>query len=115
VNRLDQNADSLARQRGKDMAETIDRDNRLKAQLQAMTSAGPLTRIYVMAKDFDPQIAEGTLDNYEPAAPISAEALMAAGLAAVWGWAATHLIAWPLRRRVRLRAMRARSEAASSG
>jgi hypothetical protein len=108
VNPLDQNADSLARQRGKDMAETIDRDNRLKAQLQAMTSAGPLTRIYVMAKDFDPQIAESTLDSYEPAAPLSTEALMAAGLAAVGGWAATHLIAWPLRRRSRLRAIRAR-------
>ena len=98
LTRLERNADPLARQRGEDMAEAIDRARRLEEQLEAMASAGPLTRLYVIAKDFDPQIAESTLDNYEPAAPLSAEALAAAGLAAVWGWAATHLIAWPLRR-----------------
>jgi hypothetical protein len=107
--RLNQNADPLARQRGGAMAETIDRANRLERQLQAMTSAGPLMRLLVMAKDLDPQTAESTLGAYEPAAPLTFEALVAAGLAAVCGWAATHLIAWPLRRRSRLRAMRAQS------
>jgi Protein of unknown function (DUF2937) len=104
LSRLEQNPDPLARQRGEAMAETIDRATELKEQLQAMTSAGPLTRLYVMAKDFDPEIAQSTLDNYEPAAPLTFEALTAAGLGAVWGWAATHLVAWPLRRRSRLRA-----------
>jgi Protein of unknown function (DUF2937) len=112
LSRLDQNADPLARQRGEDMVETIDRDNRLKEQLQGMIAAGPLTRLYVMAKDFDPQIAQSTLNNFEPAAPLTFEALVAAGLAAIWGWTATHLIAWPLRRRSRLRALRAHPEAA---
>ena len=51
-------------------------------------------------------IAKSALDNYEPAAPLSLGALAAAGIAAFWGWAATHLIAWPFRRRSRLRAMR---------
>jgi Protein of unknown function (DUF2937) len=114
LSRLDQNADPLARQRGEDMEGTISRANRLKEQLQAMTSAGRFKRLYVMAKDFDPQIAESTLDNYEPAAPLTFEALVAAGLAAVWGWGATHLIAWPLRRRSRLRAMQSGSKAARS-
>ena len=41
---------------------------------------------------------EGTLDDFEPATPLSFEALTAAGLAALWGWAATHLCAWPFRR-----------------
>jgi hypothetical protein len=113
LNRLEENADPLARQRGEAMAETIDRATELKEQLQAMTTAGPLTRLYVMAKDFDPEIAQSTLDNYEPATPLTFEALTAAGLGAVWGWGATHLIAWPLRRRSRLRAARARSEPAS--
>jgi Protein of unknown function (DUF2937) len=111
LSRLAQNADPLARQRGENMAETIDRDKRLKEQLQAMTTTGPLTRLYVMAKDFDPKIAQSTLDNYEPATPLTFEALTAAGVAAGGGWAATHLIAWPLRRRPRLRAMRVGSEA----
>jgi Protein of unknown function (DUF2937) len=110
LSRLEENTDPLARQRGEAMAETIDRANALKEQLQAMTAAGPLTRLYVMAKDLDPQIAQSTLDNYEPAAPLTFEALTAAGIGAVWGWAATHLVAWPLRRRSRLRAARAKVE-----
>ena len=109
LSRLNQNADPLARQRGEAMVETIDRANRLEGQLQAMALAGPLMRLFVMAKDFDPQIAESTLETYEPAAPLTFEALVAAGVAAVWGWGATHLIAWPLKRRSRLRAMRAQS------
>jgi hypothetical protein len=103
VAKLEANADPLARGRGEDMAETIDRARRLEEQLEAMASAGPFQRLYVMAKDFDPEIARRTLDNYEPAAPLSLEALTAGGLAAVWGWAATHLCAWPFRRS-RLRA-----------
>jgi hypothetical protein len=97
VGRLEQNADPLARERGEDMAQTIARADRLEEELEAMRTAGPLKRIYVMAKDFDPEIARHTLDNYEPAAPLSVEAVAAAGLAAIWGWAATHLAAWPIR------------------
>ena len=55
-------------------------------------------RIYVMAKDLDPEIAGHSLDDYEPASPLSFEAVMAAGLAAIGGWAGTHLVAWPIRR-----------------
>ena len=112
--RLEDNADPLARERGEDMAEAIDRVKRLGGQLEALTSGGPLIRLYVVARDFDPKIAQSTLDNYEPAAPLTLGALAAAGLAAFWGWAATHLIAWPFRRRSRLRAMR-KSEAANPG
>ena len=62
VRRLEQNDDPLARQRGEDMAETIDRAKRLSNQLQALTSGGPLTRLYVLARDFDPEIARSVLD-----------------------------------------------------
>jgi hypothetical protein len=115
VARLERNADPLARERGEDIAAAIDRAKRLDEQLRAFTTAGPLTRLYVFAKDFDPQIARSTLDNYEPAAPLSLGALAAAGLAAFWGWAATHLCAWPLRRRAKLRAVQAQAGAANSG
>ena len=57
-----------------------------------------MRRLYVFAKDVDPEIAERTLGNYEPAAPLSIEAAAAAVLAAFWGWAATHLFALPFRR-----------------
>ncbi len=113
VNRLEDNADPLARERGEDMAEAIDRARRLSEQLQAIESGNPLTRLYVVARNFDPEIAKSALDDYEPAAPLTLGALAAAGFAAFWGWAATHLIAWPFRRRSRLRAVRAQSSQAN--
>jgi len=113
VSRLEGNADPLARERGDDMAAAIERQKRLSAQLRAIASGGPLTRLYVVATDFDPEIARGALDAYEPAAPLSLGALAAAGFAAFWGWAATHLIAWPFRRRSRPRGMEAQSDAAN--
>jgi hypothetical protein len=115
LNRLEANADPLARRRGEDLAETIDRAKRLSEQLQAISAGGPLTRLYVVARDFDPEIAKSALDNYEPAAPLTLGALAAAGLAAFWGCAAAHLIAWPFRRRSQLRAMRAQSGAPNTG
>ena len=98
LRRLQTNSDALARQRGEDMTAIIARADRLQEQLSAMSSAGPLLRLYVMAKDFDPQIAWRTLDNFEPATPLTLEALTAAGTAALCGWAAARLCAWPFRR-----------------
>jgi hypothetical protein len=107
LKRLEDNTDPLARERGDDMDKAIERAAHLNEQIQAMNSAGPLMRLYVVATSFDPKIAQSTLDNYEPAEPLSLGALTAGGLAALWGWAATRLIAWPFIRRSRLRAARA--------
>jgi hypothetical protein len=107
LKRLEDNSDPLARERGADMANAIDRDRRLNEQIEAINSAGPLMRLYVVATRFDPEIARSALDNYEPAEPLSLAALTAGGLAALWGWAATRLVAWPFSRRSRLRAVRA--------
>ena len=109
VRRLEDNGDVLARRRGEDMVRTIARANHLQGQLQAMASAGPLKRLGLMITGLDPKIAERTLDSYEPAAPLTSEALVVGGFAAVSGWAATHLVAWPFRRRSRLRTQAARS------
>jgi hypothetical protein len=106
LKRLEDNSDPLARERGEDMGKAIARADRLDAQLQAMNSAGPLTRLYVVATRFDPEIARSALDNYEPAVPLSVGALTAGGLAALWGWMTTRLIAWPFSRRTRLRVAR---------
>jgi hypothetical protein len=115
LKRLEDNSDPLARERGEDMDRVIERAERLNQQIQAMNSAGPLMRLYVVATNFDPEIAQSTLDNYEPAEPLSLGALTAGGLAALWGWAATRLIAWPFSRRSRLRAARAQSRVANTG
>ena len=106
IDRLKHNPDALAQERGRAMTETIDRARKLEDQLAAMSEAGPLKRLYVTVREFDPKLARNTLDAYEPAAPLTVEALVAAGLAAIWGWAATHLICWPFGQ-----ARRARAEA----
>ena len=106
LKRLEDNTDPLARARGEDMGKAIERADRLNEQIQAMNSAGPLMRLYVEATNFDPEIAHSALDNYEPAEPLSVGALTSGGLAALWGWAATRLVAWPFSRRSRLRAAR---------
>src|ERR1700733_13375432 len=54
----------------------------------------------------DPAIARSAPENYEPAEPLSVGALTPGGLAALWGWAATRLIAWLFSRRSRLRVVR---------
>ena len=105
LRRLAENGDPLARERGEDMEKAIDRAKHLNEQTAAINSAGPLMRLYVVATAFDPEIARSTLDNYEPAEPLSLTALAAGGLAALCGWLATRLVAWPFsrssRRRVR--------------
>jgi Protein of unknown function (DUF2937) len=105
--RLEDNTDLLARERGEDMGKAIERAARLNEQIEAMNLASPLMRLYVVATNFDPEIARRTLDNYEPAGPLSGRRSNAGGPAALWGWAATRLVAWPFSRRSRLRAARA--------
>jgi Protein of unknown function (DUF2937) len=99
IARLEQNPDPLARERGRAMDEAVIRAGRLERQLEAMSEAGPIRRLAVFVTNFDPPLAKQTLQNYEPAAPLTFEALAAGGLAAVWGWAATHICCWPFRRR----------------
>ena len=96
IDRLEQNSDPLARERGHDIAKTIARADRLQEELDAMQSAAPLARLYVLARDFDPEIARGTLHNYEPAAPLSIESVAAAVVTAFLGWAVTRLVALPI-------------------
>ena len=103
LKRLMDNSEPLARERGEDMGEALDRSQRLNRQMEALNSAGPLTRLYVVATDFDPKIARGTLDNYEPAEPLSFAALTAGGFAGLLGWGATLLVAGLISRRRSLR------------
>ncbi len=109
VRRLEGNSDPLVQKRGEDMERTIARAERLEGQLTAMADAGPLKRLAVMIAHLDPEIAERTLDAYEPAAPLTTEALATAGALGALGWAATHVVARPFRRRARPKAPQATS------
>jgi exonuclease VII large subunit len=52
LKRLEENSDPLARDRGEDMDRAVERAERLNEQTQAMNSAGPLMRLYVVATNF---------------------------------------------------------------
>lgn len=98
IARLEGNPDPLAQSRGVAIEADIVRRDKLQGALDAMQGAGPVQRIAAMAADFDPQIASDTLQNFEPAAPLTSEALWVGGLALVIGWGGTHLCAYPIRR-----------------
>ena len=113
IARLEGNPDPLAQSRGAAIESDIARLNKLQNALDAMRSAGPLQRLGAMAVDFDPAIGADTLQNFEPAVPVTSEALLAGALALVIGWGGTHICAWPIRRRWRER--REMRRAATSG
>jgi hypothetical protein len=101
--RLQENGDPLARERAGAMNEDIDRAGRLSRQREAFNQAGPVGRLAALAEDFDaPTLAEAWRD-FEPALPVTSEAFVIGGAALVLGWSLTHIVAWPIRRRWRLR------------
>jgi hypothetical protein len=105
IDRLKRNPDDLARERGLALEEEVDRAQRLARQQAAFQSAGPLTRLVTVLENFDPTTATKAIEDFEPAVPITFEAFVIAGFALVLGWSATHLCAWPIRRRSRARSL----------
>ena len=71
-----------------------------------------LVRLAAMIEDFDPTTADNALRDYEPAVPVTTEAFIVAGIALLLGWGATHLCAWPIRRRLGKRAAARQARAA---
>ena len=104
LDRLAKNDDPLARQRAEAVSGEIDRATRLQRQQDAMKSAGPLTRIATMIENYDAPTLRQAVADYEPAVPVTAEALIIGAIGLVVGWSATHLFAWPVRRRIARRA-----------
>jgi hypothetical protein len=100
VARLEVNPDPLAEQRGAAIESDVARAQRLERQQEAFKLGGPLTRLASLAENFDPTTLAQAIRDYEPAVPISAEAFVVAGVALLIGWGATHLCAWPIRRRL---------------
>ena len=113
IARLEGNPDPLAQARGTAIESDIGRRDKLQSALDAMQGAGPVQRIAAMALDFDPAIGNDTLQNFEPAAPLTSEALLAGALGLVIGWGGTHICAWPIRRRWRERREARRATASS--
>jgi hypothetical protein len=107
IKRLTTDTDAFVRQRGTQMSETVARMQRLNRQAEGFAQAGPIARLPVMAKDFDPTIARRAYESFEPAAPLTWEGLITAlggFFAALFG---LKLVGWPVRRAADLRRQRA--------
>lgn len=106
IARLSGNVDPLAQKRAQDARLNAARLEDLVAQRDAMAEAGPFKRVFVMMRDPDPAVLQGTVGQFEPAVPLTTEgaATAAAGLAG--GWAFVRLFALPFGRRRRAAAPR---------
>ncbi len=103
IERLKGNEDSLARDRGLAIERDIERADRLRRQKEAFQSGGPVTRLATLIANFDPTTAAQAIRDFEPAVPVTFEDFLVAGVALILGLSATHLVAWPIRRRLRRR------------
>ncbi len=96
---LEANADPLARDRGRAIAQTIGRREKLARQSAEFETAGSFGRLVVFAGDFDPKIAHRAWQAFEPAVPVTPEGFASAGAGAVMGYGLLRLLAAPFRRR----------------
>ncbi len=110
IERLETNGDTLARERGHDMADDKARLDRLKDALAAFAEGAPVKRLFAFFESYDSSVARRAWSDFTPAVPTTLEALVIGLGCAVAGWVATHLVFWPVRRRAaRRRAENVRS------
>ena len=103
LDRYEQSGDAFLTRQGEEAAVTIFRYEELSEAKQDLDEAGPFGRLLVFVREFDPEIAERTASDFEPAVPATAEGAVHAGAGLFAGllagrglWA---LFALPFRRR----------------
>ena len=102
IARLQADTDTFVQQRGVQAADIVARAQRLERPRQDFSTAGPVNRLIVMARDFDPAIARGAYASFEPAVPVTSEGFLAGLIGLTAGAALFRLAAVPFRRRVRV-------------
>lgn len=95
--------DEFLADRGNAMQAIFTRHQQLVVQREAVRTASPLDKVSAMARYFDSDVGAATLEDFEPAVPITVEGLtfaavgLGVGYGAVWGvWTTA---AAPFRRR----------------
>lgn len=86
---LDQYRDtdnSFLDQRGQQISGTLDRYERLKGQAEAIETAGPFERIWLVVQKPDMRVIEGARERFEPAIPLTIAGGVMALLGAFIGW-----------------------------
>jgi hypothetical protein len=100
VARLEADPDVLAKERGSEILRLQAREADLSEQLRALRNGGPVDRMFVLARDFDPGVAEQTARYFIPAVPVTPESAATGFLGFLLGLGILHGAAWPVRRRL---------------
>ncbi|NVK34628.1 MAG: DUF2937 family protein [Rhodobacteraceae bacterium] len=82
IARLKASDDGLVQKRGYTIERTQDRLVRLIDQREAFQSAGPFARLVIFLESMDPKLARSTVEDFEPAIPVTSEGIVTAGLGA---------------------------------
>ncbi len=87
----------------KDLRSTFAEVDVLRANLDTLRAASPLTRLTMPQRLADPETLQATWSDFQPAIPATTDGALTAGLGYVSGWSLTallwRLLAWPFRRR----------------
>ncbi len=86
IARQKSSGDAFVRARGDSMLNAEIRLSRLQQQQAELESAGPIERLMIFARGFDPQLAQATAEDYEPAVPVTVAGFTSAGAGAFAGY-----------------------------
>ncbi len=76
LERLIHNKDNLVRDRGRTMARTIERHERISLQLNALQSASELLRPVIVMRSLDDRIARRAFEIFKPVVPLTVPGLV---------------------------------------
>lgn len=97
--------------RGTSMSATFERYAFLSSTLSQIQGAGPVERLQSLPAYLDTDIGRRTLENYQPAVPVTVEGILYAGAGFIIGYLGlsglVRFCALPFRRRDRIRVSRA--------
>lgn len=83
-------------ERGRDMRRTINRFEGLRSDYVLLTQATPFERMLMPHRLGDAETFRGTLDDYEPAVPLTTAGAVSAAVGFFGGWAAIAAVLWLL-------------------
>jgi hypothetical protein len=95
---LRQNPDRLTSLQGDAMRANLQRLDRLERQRQNFAEAGPFSRLTLLVREGDIDLARAAYRDFEPALPATNEGLIAALFGFLGAYALSRLIGLPLRR-----------------
>ncbi len=98
IAQLRQNPDRLTSLQGEAVRANVQRLDRLERQRQSFVEAGPFSRLTLLLREGDIDLARAAYHDFEPAVPATNEGLIAALFGFLGAYGLSRLIGIPLRR-----------------